>query len=457
MLAGHPWVYDNEIQRVVGLSGPATLEPGEIADVEGDRKVYLGRAFVNPRSKIVARIYSPSKEGVDKGFFKHRIRDALLRRRPFYDLRRDSARIVFAEADLLPGLVVDRFVGWPLSSAEASVKDSGGRPRSFEELRGVLGEPGSWLSVQFLAYGMDLRKDEILAALNEVLDTPLPAAGSGAASGTASGAASVAASSAASGTASQFELALGIPLGVVERDDAPVRELEGLPLFSGLASGSYPEEGILIYEQGLPFAVDLLGGQKTGYYLDQRNNRCLAAGFAPGKRVLDMCCHGGGFAVHAARAGAASVVAVDSSLRALESVRANVALNGLDGRVETVQGDLFEVLRAYEAKKERFGLIVLDPPAFAKSRSALEGAMKGYKEINLRALNLLDAGGILVTCSCSHSVDENRFKAMVAAAALDSGRRIRQLHFGYQSADHPILIGYDESLYLKCGVYQVAD
>jgi 23S rRNA (cytosine1962-C5)-methyltransferase len=419
ILSGHPWVYDNEIASE--LADPATaaegggMAPGSVADVESASKRYLGRAFVNPNSKIRARIFSPSKEGVDRGFFKRRIREAIERRRRDYDLATESARIVFAEADFLPGLIVDRFVGRPLSPGETA------------ESAAVPGPLVSWLSVQFLTYAMDARREEILAALDEVLGAPHPETG----------------------------IALGLPAGVAERDEAHVRELEGLPLRSGVVAGSVPEGGVLIHENGLPFAVDLLGGQKTGHFLDQKENRAYAARFARGARVLDACCHTGGFAVHAARAGAAEVVALDASAHALAAASRNAELNGVEDKVRAVEGNVFDVLRAYERTKERFGLVVLDPPAFAKSRSALEGAIRGYKEINLRALNLLDKGGVLVTCSCSHAMEEGKFKSMVADAAQDAGKRIRLLAFRYQASDHPVLVGYDESLYLKCGVYEV--
>ncbi len=408
LLAGHPWVFDNEVARVLGLHGPAELEPGEVVEVESSRKTYVGRAFANPHSKIIARIFSPSKEGVDKGFFKHRIRDALQKREDRYALDRESARVVFAEADFLPGLIVDRFVGWPLA-------DAGPLP-VFDEVAARLGPPQSWLVVQFLSFGMDLRRQEVLAALRETL---------------------------------------GEPAGIIERDEATVRELEGLPLRSGVIAGSCPEDGILIFENRLPFAVDLLAGQKTGHFLDQRDMRRRAAAYAPGKRVLDLFCHTGGFAVHAARAGAASVVAVDSSAPALASAARNAELNGVSAVCSPVRADVFELLRAYEREKQRFDLIILDPPGFAKNRSALEAATRAYKEINLRALGLLERGGVLVTCSCSHAMDEARFKAMVAAAAVDAGRRLDLLDFRYQAPDHPILVGYDESLYLKCGFYRV--
>lgn len=418
VLAGHPWVYDNEIDSEIADPSTARdgkMAPGSIADVESSRKQYLGRAFVNPDSKIRARIFTPSKEGVDIGFFKRRIRESIERRRRGYDLATESARIVFAEADFLPGLIVDRFVGRPLALDETA------------ETAAVPGPLQSWLSVQFLTYGMDCRREEILTALDEVCAAPHPATG----------------------------IALGRPSGIVERDEAHVRELEGLPLRSGVIAGTVPEQGILIHENGLPFVADLLGGQKTGHFLDQKENRAYAAAFAKGVRVLDACCHTGGFAIHAARAGAAEVIALDASSHALAAAKRNAELNGVEGRFSTVEGNVFDVLRDYERKKERFGLIVLDPPAFAKSRSSLEGAIRGYKDINLRALNMLEKGGVLVTCSCSHAMDEEKFKKMIAEAAADAGKRLRQLAFRFQASDHPILIGYAESLYLKCGIYEV--
>jgi 23S rRNA (cytosine1962-C5)-methyltransferase len=433
---GHPWVFDNEVEAV--LAGPAaqaeptTLEPGEAADVESAGKVYLGRAFVNPHSKIIARIYSPSKEGADKGFFKHRFREAVLRRMeitadgiPAYDLRRESARLLFGEADLVPGLIIDRFTGWPLDEAEAAVAQ---RPLTFEQTEAALGPPRSWLAVQFLSYGMDARRDLILDALTEVLEAPLFVGA----------------------------LPLGRPEGIVDKSPAAIRELEGLSPPLGVLRGALPPLGIVIFENGLPFALHLEEGQKTGHYLDQRDNRRLAAAFAPGGRVLDAFSYTGGFGIHAARAGAASVLCVDSSAAALDTARRNAALNGVADRVTTGEDDVFEWLRRAERRKEEreaYDLVILDPPAFAKTRSALSDALRGYRELNLRAIKLLKPGGVLVSCSCSHALDEIRFKFMLAEAAADAGRRLIQRDFRHQSPDHPILLGYDESQYLKCGFY----
>lgn len=456
ILGGHPWVYDNEVSRILApvpggfkpLS-PEELEAGELADVESSHKTYLGRGFVNPHSKIIARIYSPSKEGVDKGFFKRRIRQSLDRRLLEYDLFRDSFRIIFGEADFLPGLIVDRFVGWPLGDIEALVFGGGpgaglsGEPLTFPKAEAALGKPASWLSIQFLAWGMDRRREEILAALEEVLERFVPPG-----------------FPAPGQDPVETGPPLGLPAGIVEKPVLRARELEGLPPGGGLIRGSFPDRGIVIFENGLPFMVHLEEGQKTGHYLDQKENRLRAAAFAAGGRVLDCCAYTGGFGIHAARLGVLrgtypQVTALDVSAPALETLKKNARLNGVEDRVTTVEGDIFEVLRAYERGRERFNLIILDPPAFAKSRSALEGALRGYKEINLRAIKLLSPGGVLVSCSCSQALDEGRFKALVADAAVDAGRRLQQLDFRYQPADHPILVGYDESLYLKCGYYRV--
>lgn len=424
LLAGHPWVYDNEVAEILNASSPAILLPGEIADVESSKKQYIGRAFVNPNSKIIARLYAPSKIGVDIGFFKKRIRDALRRRSLFYKLDEESQRIIFAEADFLPALIVDRYVGWPFANVEKLT--ASGAKLSFESMQAAFGAPRSWLSMQCLSYGMDQRKNELVQALDEVLSVPLNP---------------------------DSDYIPGLPEGIIERNEAKVRQLEGLPLQSGILRGTYPDEGILFFENGLAFSADLLGGQKTGHFLDQRDNRRITARFAAGRRMLDMCCHTGGFAVHAANAGAVSVRACDISDTALKAMQKNAALNGVSSCIEPVQGDVFDLLKRFEQAKETFDLIVLDPPAFAKSHTALSGALRGYKEINLKALKLLNKGGILITCSCSHAMTDTHFKSMIADAAVDADCRIQLLDFRYQAPDHPVLVGYEESLYLKCAFY----
>ncbi|MDR0997483.1 MAG: class I SAM-dependent methyltransferase, partial [Treponema sp.] len=377
ILAGHPWVFDNEVDRILenpagsskrksGLpEKTASLEPGELADVESSRREYLGRAFVNPNSKILARIYSPSKEGVDRGFFKRRIREALSRRIAYsgaaYDLYTESARLVFAEADFLPGLMVDRFVGWPLAELAGACQE---RPLSRESAAKTLGPPGSWLALQFLTYGMDSRREEILAALEEVLEEDA--------------------------FLLDGKKPLGRPAGIVDRSPQKIRELEGLPPAAALVRGTGPSGGIVIFENGSPFLVNLEEGQKTGYFLDQRDNRRLsarytyAARYTPGAdparagtadspgsvppppfRILDLFAYTGGFSIHALRgldAAPGEAICVDASGEALRGLRANAALNGLENRIEVREADVFEYLRAAERRGESWDMVILDPP-----------------------------------------------------------------------------------------------
>jgi 23S rRNA (cytosine1962-C5)-methyltransferase len=397
---GHPWIYDNEIARVEGEP-----EPGGEVEVRDARGLHVGYAFFNPNSKIRARVYSRTAKKADEEFFVRAFEAAWKWRKfcfgePAIE-RRMSLRLVYGEADSVPGLIVDGFVG-------------------------ATGTEGLWLSVQFLSLGVEMRKAEILKALRSVFN----------------------------------------PDGIAERSDAPVRALEGLPESVGVLWGSVPER-IVIEENGALFEIDLLGGQKTGWFLDQRANRAAAAKYvsraqwadspnkAIGARVLDMFCNQGGFSVLAAKAGAASVLAVDSSRDALALLRKNAALNSVFDRITIVEANAFDYLRDLEKMGQRFDLIILDPPAFAKNRAALEGARRGYKELNLRAMHLLERGGVLVTFSCSHWFSPEMFDAVLADAAFDSNRRLHILEERTQDLDHPILSGYDESRYLKCRIVQV--
>jgi 23S rRNA (cytosine1962-C5)-methyltransferase len=426
--AGHPWVYDNEVERICDAAGTNTqLEPGETADVESANREYLGRAITNPQSKIIARIYSPSKDGLDKGFIKHRLREARERRaRAGYDLQHESCRICFSEADFLPGLIVDRFVGRPYNEAllsETSLKETSS------------GNAQVWLSVQFLSYGMDMRRSEIISSLSELEDGGIPD---------------------------------GLPLGGIIEKSAPVRSLEGLdstkeqPLTpQRTLQGSIPAQGIVIEEDGIKMLVRLAEGQKTGCYLDQRDNRRLAAGLAQrylpsaDSVGLDCCSYTGGFALHlAAACPTLSLNCVDVSASALQTAGLNARLNGLDGRITTTEADVFDFLRQARRRHEKYDIIVLDPPAFAKSHKNISDALRGYREINRLALELLRKGGILVSCSCSQAVDEGRFKRMLEASACDAKRRLYEMAFRGQAGDHPVLLGFAESHYLKAGFYQ---
>jgi 23S rRNA (cytosine1962-C5)-methyltransferase len=399
---GHPWVYDNEIALIEGESAP-----GAEVEVFDARRRSIGVAFYNPASKIRARIYSRSPRPADQAFFEEALGKALDWRRRFFDPERQSLRLAFGEADGLPGLILDSFVGVAESAGAGSA--------------GMKSPRGRWISAQFLSLGVEARKSEIVAALKRVFPAD----------------------------------------GIAERSDASVRTLEGLPLFSGKIEGYVPDR-VVIEESELYFAVDLLGGQKTGWYLDQRANRAAAARLAlhptkgGGRRVLDAFCNSGGFALACAAAGASEVVAVDSSSEAIAAAAANAARNGLSERVRTMEANVFDQLRSFERAHERFGLVVLDPPAFAKNRASVEAAGRGYKDLNLRALRIIEDGGVLVTCSCSYWFDRERFARMLEDAAHDAGRRLRMIEDRTQDLDHPIVSGYGESRYLKCVIAEVS-
>jgi len=392
---GHPWIYDNEIALVEG-----NPEAGAEVSALDSRGKPLGFGFYNPVSKIRVRLYSRSSVKADKEFFVEAFRTALAWRARFFDTEKQSFRAVFGEADSVPGLIVDLFTG--ISGGDAST--DGSEP----------GLPGRWLSTQFLSLGVERRKTEIIAALQEVFS----------------------------------------PDGIAERSDAPVRALEGLAPSSGVIAGSVPQS-IIMDENGAKFSIDIAGGQKTGWFLDQRANRAAAARFAAGKTVLDVFCNQGGFGILCALSGAKSVTAVDSSTGALAAASLNARLNGVASTFVAVEANAFDHLRALEKSGSKFDLVILDPPAFAKSRSAVEAAYRGYKEINVRAMRLLSHGGILVTCSCSHWFDENLFDSMLADAAFDCGRRFRVVEDRAQDLDHPIISGYGESRYLKCRILEV--
>ncbi len=393
---GHPWIYDNEIARVEGEPQPGTEV--EVLDARG---LHVGYAWYNPYSKIRARVFSRTSARADEAFFI-RAFEAAKEWRLFCfgnDLfeRGMSVRLVYGEADSVPGLIVDGFAGAPMAQGEE-----------------LSSQKGFWLSVQFLALGVEIRKHEIIRALKKVFN----------------------------------------PDGIFERSDAPVCALEGLEPSVGVLDGEVPSH-IVIEENGARFKIDLRGGQKTGWYLDQRANRAAAARFARGARVLDMFCNQGGFSILAARAGAQSVISVDSASDALRLLQENVRINNVEDRITTVEANGFDYLRDLEKMGQRFDLVILDPPAFAKNRTAIPGARRGYKELNLRAMRLLERGGVLVTHSCSHWFSAAMFDEVIAEAAIDSHRRLRLIEERTQDLDHPIVSGYEESRYLKCRILRV--
>lgn len=373
----HPWIYRSEIAEITG--NPA---PGDVVDVVDARGRFIGRGYWNPRSQIAIRILTRDLGvKIDEAFFRERLQAALAYRRTVVE-DTNAYRLVNAEADFLPGLVVDRY--------------------------------GEYLVVQTLTLGVERFKPLIVSLLAEMIS----------------------------------------PAGIYERNDVSVRELEGLPLTKGILHGTCPAE-VPFTEYGLSFWADIANGQKTGFFLDQRENRRAVARYARGARVLDCFCYAGGFTVHAAAAGAAEVVAVDISGAALGFAARHAAANGVADRCRFVEANAFDYLRSLVAAGKRFDLVVLDPPSFTKTKDAVPGALRGYKEINLRALKLLSAGGYLVSCSCSYHVTEDLFLAAIAAAARDARRELRLVELRRQAKDHPMLLAAPETYYLKCAVFQV--
>lgn len=379
VLLGHPWVYRTDIEV---LRGPA--DPGDVVLLENHRGKPLALGYYNPNSVIAVRVLTQNpKERIDRDFFLRRMQQALeLRLKLFREATTSAFRVVFAEADFLPGLIVDRFA--------------------------------SLLVVQFLTLGMEKRRGDIVEALEALLH----------------------------------------PGGIYERSDVEVRKKEGLEECAGwILPGGSPE--VVIKENGLAFFVDVARGQKTGYFLDQRENRLSLRRYVQGARVLDCFSYTGGFAIHAAAFGAREVLGLDISESAVALARENARLNRLEDRVRFEVADVFEALRELLRKGERFDLVILDPPAFVKGKEALEGALRGYKDINLLAMKLLVPSGILVTCSCSYHLSEELFLEVLQKASQDAGRRLQILERRGQAQDHPVLVGYPESRYLKCFILRV--
>ena len=375
VLQGNPWVFKSDIDRVSGR-----FEPGDVVSVKSARGRMLGCAFYNPQSQISLRFVTFRDERVDDDFFRARIHRAIEYRRAFADL--NSCRLVFAESDGLPALIVDSF--------------------------------GGVLSMQCLCLGMEKYRPVIIDSLVR-------------------------------------ELA---PRGIWQRDDVPVRELEGLLQQTGLLYGEVPDR-VEIAENGVRFLVDVKNGQKTGFFLDQKENRAAIAPFVKGRRVLDCFTHTGSFALHAGHYGAAEVIGVDISDFACECAAENARLNGLSN-VRFVTANAFDLLKEQQAAGEKYDMVILDPPAFTKTRSAVEPALRGYKEINLRAMKLLRDGGYLVTCSCSQHILPPMFQKVVLEAANDTHSQLMQIEFRTQGRDHPILPALPETQYLKCGIYRVS-
>ena len=372
----HPWIFKSDIDQV-----DAQCLPGDTVDIISSKGRFLARGYYNPNSQIALRIMTYHEdEAVDRALIFRRIHEAVEYRRSFADLK--SCRVVFAESDRLPALIVD----------------------AFDDI----------LVLQCLALGMERFKQDVVDALVEELH----------------------------------------PRGIWERNDVPVRRLEGLDMCTGLLYGEVPDR-VQMVENGVKFWVDVKEGQKTGFFLDQKENRAAIAPFVKGRRVLDCFTHTGSFALHAGYYGASEVTGVDISEYACTFATENAKLNGLEDRVHFVTANAFDLLSDQSRKKEKYDVIILDPPAFTKTRGAVDSALRGYKEINLRAMKMIETGGYLITCSCSQHVLPEMFRNMVLDAARDAKVLLRQVEFRTQGKDHPILPYAQETEYLKCGIYQV--
>lgn len=381
--AGGMWVFDNEIDSVLG-----SFANGDIVMVHDFDGYFMGYGFINVNSKIRVRILSHKKENcITEDFLEQRVRAAWEYRKQTIDTF--CCRVVFGEADFLPGIVIDKF--------------------------------SDVLVVESLALGIDRLKLLIVDKVKKILSED------------------------------------GIAIrGVYERSDAKVRQNEGMERLKGFIGEPFDTK-VKIVENGVKYIVDVEDGQKTGFFLDQKNNRASIHRICKGKKVLDCFTHTGSFALNAGIAGADSVLGVDASRMGVKQAKENARLNHLEDKVKFICADVFDFLPELEERGEKFDVVILDPPAFAKSRNSIKNAVKGYREINLRGLKLVEDGGFLATCSCSHFMDPELFAKTIREAAKGAHKRLRQVEFRTQAPDHPILWAADESYYLKFYIFQVVD
>ncbi len=385
---GHPWIYDAEVRGETDA-----LENGSFVDAVSEKGTYLGTGFISKRSKIRIRLLSSNaNDRFDDAFFMRRIKYALDYRKTVMGADYECCRLIFGEADGLPGLTIDRYHDVLVS--------------------------------QVLSVGIERIKGTLYRLLTELLKEE------------------------------------GVQIrGIFERNEVSIRELEGLPLEKGWYRAEFlpepPSPLIEITENGIRYAVDVENGQKTGFFLDQKYNRLATAKLARGKRVLDCFTHTGSFALNALMGGAAHVTAVDVSQAAVDLARGNAALNGLTERIDFVCADVFDLLPQLIEQRAAYDLIVLDPPAFTKSRKTIQGAERGYRTINYNAMKLLPRGGYLATCSCSHFMESDMFLRMLLSASREAGVSLKLVEARRQSPDHPTLMNVPETDYLKFYLFQV--
>ncbi len=374
---GHPWIYNNEIDRIAG-----TVAPGDIVEVYYFDGQLAGRGYINPGSQIMIRLLTRKRDNIDAAFFHQKISEAWAYRQQLGYT--ENCRLVFGEADGLPALIIDKF--------------------------------NDYFVLQTLSLGIEQWKTAIVDAINAIFK----------------------------------------PKGIYERNDVPVRELEGLEQKKDFLSDPFPTE-IIIQENGLQFYVDIEHGQKTGYFLDQQDNRRAIQHIVKGADVLGAFTYTGTFEIHAAHYGAKSVLGIDISENAVAQANRNAALNQLDHIVKFEAMNAFDVLKNWGKEGRKYDVVMLDPPAFTKNRSSIEKAVTGYKEINLRGMKMINNGGFLVTSSCTNLVSPELFLDTIFIAAKDAKKRIRQVTYQSQSSDHPIIWGMENTHYLKFLIVEVCD
>jgi 23S rRNA (cytosine1962-C5)-methyltransferase len=374
---GHPWIYNNEVDRIAG-----PIEPGDIVEVYFFDGQLAGRGYINPNSQIIIRLLTRKREEIDAHFFYEKIKTAWAYRQQLGYT--ENCRLVFGEADGLPALIIDKF--------------------------------NDYFVLQTLSLGIDIWKKAIVEALQKIFN----------------------------------------PKGIYERNDVPVRELEGLTQVKDFLTAPFPTE-IIIHENDLQFYVNIETGQKTGYFLDQQDNRRAIKEIVKGADVLGAFTYTGTFEIHAAHYGAKSVLGIDISESAVAQANKNAALNKLDHIVKFEAMNAFDVLKKWGKEGRKYDVVMLDPPAFTKSRNNIDKAVTGYKEINLRGMQMLRNGGFLVTSSCTNLVSPELFLETIQMAAWDAKKRIRQVTYQSQSSDHPIIWGMENTHYLKFLIVEVCD
>lgn len=380
---GGLWIYDNEIAKIED-----GINDGDIIRIEDFDGYPLGIGFINRKSTIQIRVLTRKSDvEINREFIYKRVKNAWEYRKKVIDT--SSCRVIFGEADFLPGIVIDKF--------------------------------SDVLVVESLCLGIDKLKNEIVECLKEILAED------------------------------------GIKIkGVYERSDAKVRLKEGMERYKGFIGDEFNTD-VLIEENGVKYIVDVADGQKTGFFLDQKNNRLAIHGLCKNASVLDCFTHTGSFALNAGIAGASDVLGVDASDLAVKQAEKNAELNGLSDKVKFICEDVFDLLPKLEQEGKKYDVVILDPPAFTKSRSSVKNAVKGYREINMRGLKLVKNGGFLATCSCSHFMTPELFTNTIGQAAKSVHKRLRQVEYRTQAQDHPILWAADESYYLKFYIFQVCD